>query len=67
MDEIQLKYKRSLDCPQCASTKTSLNKALNKMNCEKCGYEWTPRTDKPKECPECKTRLKHKKDLKVNQ
>ena len=27
------------------------------MKCLKCDYEWTPRVDNPKECPECKTRL----------
>ena len=24
--------------------------------CMKCGYEWTPKVDDPKECPECKSR-----------
>ena len=28
------------------------------MKCPKCGFEWTPRVEKPKCCPECKTRLK---------
>tara|TARA_Y100000034_G_C6575364_1_gene249474 strand:+ start:323 stop:445 length:123 start_codon:yes stop_codon:yes gene_type:complete len=28
------------------------------MKCLKCSYDWTPRVEKPKECPECKTRLK---------
>ncbi len=27
------------------------------MKCLKCDYEWEPRVEKPKECPECKTRL----------
>lgn len=26
------------------------------MKC-KCGYEWEPRKDHPKACPECKRRL----------
>jgi predicted Zn-ribbon and HTH transcriptional regulator len=30
------------------------------IKCFKCGYQWTPRTDKPKSCPECKARLKDK-------
>jgi predicted Zn-ribbon and HTH transcriptional regulator len=28
-----------------------------KMKCFKCTYEWEPRVEAPKECPECKTRL----------
>ena len=24
------------------------------MKCNKCGYEWTPRTIKPLTCPKCK-------------
>ena len=24
--------------------------------CKKCKYEWESRVDKPKECPECKSR-----------
>jgi predicted Zn-ribbon and HTH transcriptional regulator len=27
------------------------------MKCLKCEYDWQPRVEKPKECPECKTRL----------
>jgi predicted Zn-ribbon and HTH transcriptional regulator len=27
------------------------------MKCLKCNYDWRPRVEKPKECPECKTRL----------
>ncbi len=27
------------------------------MKCLKCNYNWAPRVEKPKECPECKTRL----------
>ena len=27
------------------------------MKCFKCEYEWTPRVETPKECPECKIRL----------
>ena len=26
------------------------------MACNRCGYCWSPRTDRPKECPECKSR-----------
>jgi len=32
------------------------------MKCEKCGYEWEPRVDNPKECPECKLRLNRVKE-----
>ena len=24
------------------------------MKCVKCGYEWAPRVEKPKQCPRCK-------------
>lgn len=27
------------------------------MKCEYCGYDWKPRTDKPKSCPRCKKRF----------
>lgn len=27
------------------------------MTCPKCGYQWRPRTENPKECPRCKRRL----------
>ena len=30
---------------------------MNTITCPKCGYTWTPRTDKPKACPECKIRI----------
>jgi primosomal protein N' len=26
------------------------------LKCLKCRYEWIPRKDRPKECPECKRR-----------
>lgn len=29
-----------------------------KKCCPKCGYEWEPRVKNPKECPECKKRLR---------
>ena len=46
---------------------SNMNNTLNnkkeanmQVKCPKCGYQWTPRTDKPKSCPECKARLKDK-------
>lgn len=27
---------------------------MDKITCRLCGYQWIPRTDKPKECPLCK-------------
>jgi len=27
-----------------------------KVKCKKCGYEWVPRVENPKECPNCKSR-----------
>lgn len=35
------------------------------MKCKKCGYEWKIRTETPKECPRCKSRL-DKKIFDVN-
>jgi predicted Zn-ribbon and HTH transcriptional regulator len=29
----------------------------NNQECTKCGYEWTPRTENPKACPRCKSRM----------
>jgi predicted Zn-ribbon and HTH transcriptional regulator len=29
------------------------------MKCDYCDYEWEKRVKNPKECPECKRRLKH--------
>lgn len=31
--------------------------ALQTLRCPKCGHTWTPRVEKPQECPHCKTRL----------
>jgi len=31
------------------------------MQCPKCGYEWEPRINNPKCCPDCKTRLRRHK------
>jgi len=27
---------------------------MTKIKCPKCGYEWFPRTENPKACPNCK-------------
>ena len=35
------------------------------QECEKCGYQWFSRKEKPKSCPECKTRLKNQWKSKV--
>lgn len=32
------------------------------MKCLKCKYEWEPRVENPKECPECKARLNRIKE-----
>ena len=29
---------------------------LVKLTCRKCGNKWTPRVEKPKECPKCTNR-----------
>jgi hypothetical protein len=31
---------------------------MKKVKCPKCGYEWVPRVENPKECPMCKRMLK---------
>ncbi len=30
---------------------------MHNLVCQRCGYEWAPRTESPKECPACKSRL----------
>lgn len=42
--------------------KQDSNSQVAKMLCGKCGYAWEPRTEQPKECPQCKRRLNHKKE-----
>lgn len=37
--------------------KKAVLKALDSVECSKCGYDWIPRKEKPKACPRCKTRL----------
>jgi primosomal protein N' len=29
---------------------------MKRLVCSKCGYGWMSRIEKPKECPECKSR-----------
>ena len=29
------------------------------MKCELCGYEWISRTEKPRQCPNCKRQIKY--------
>lgn len=31
--------------------------AVPAIECDECGYVWTPRTDQPKYCPDCNSRL----------
>lgn len=38
---------------------------MKRLHCEKCGYEWLPRTEDVKECPKCKSR-NWKKEEKQN-
>ncbi len=33
---------------------------MSKNKCEKCKYEWIARVEKPKQCPNCKGRIKYK-------
>jgi len=39
-----------------------LLKALDNVECSKCGYDWKPRVEKPKACPRCKTRFDYPGD-----
>jgi predicted Zn-ribbon and HTH transcriptional regulator len=34
-----------------------IDKKIIIITCKKCGYNWQARVEKPKSCPECKTRL----------
>ncbi len=36
------------------------------LTCRRCGYTWEPRVPKPKECPECKARLRLEKEHEVD-
>lgn len=29
------------------------------QTCEKCNYKWTPRKEKPRQCPNCKRQIKY--------
>jgi len=29
---------------------------ITRYECKKCGYEWIPRVENPKKCPNCQTR-----------
>ena len=33
------------------------------VNCIRCNYEWVPRVENPKECPNCKARLFRQKQV----
>jgi hypothetical protein len=28
---------------------------IEKLKCKRCGWEWVPRTEKPRQCPGCKS------------
>jgi len=30
---------------------------MKTTKCGKCGYQWVPRVERPKACPECKRRI----------
>jgi len=30
---------------------------LPKMKCQKCGFDWVPRVEKPSNCPRCRFRI----------
>jgi len=34
------------------------------IKCKRCGYKWIPRTEKPKRCPNCSSRVWDKEDKK---
>jgi predicted Zn-ribbon and HTH transcriptional regulator len=35
------------------------SKIIQKNKCESCGYEWFPRVEKPRQCPNCKRQIKY--------
>ena len=39
--------------------KKEVKKSNAEMTCPRCGNAWTPRVENPKECPNCKYRLKY--------
>jgi predicted Zn-ribbon and HTH transcriptional regulator len=49
-----------------ATTTHGGKKTVKIAKCEKCGHEWIPRVDKPKECPACKCRINYPKPEKDN-
>lgn len=40
-----------------------IKQELPEIECQKCGYIWTPRKENPKSCPECKSRDWKKEEL----
>ena len=34
-------------------------KAFDGQECEKCEYQWYPRKEKPRQCPNCKRQIKY--------
>ena len=34
-------------------------KMFNEQKCKKCNYVWFARTEKPRQCPNCKKQIKY--------
>lgn len=43
------------------NTKMDIPRKSQVIECFECGYEWIPRVDNPKKCPECQFRFPRKK------
>lgn len=39
-------------------------KMFNEQKCKKCNYVWFARTEKPRQCPNCKKQIKYDDQLK---
>jgi rubrerythrin len=35
-------------------------KSFDGQECKKCEYQWYPRKEKPRQCPNCKRQIKYK-------
>lgn len=46
-------------------TAEATTKTVHLITCPRCDYQWFPRIERPKSCPQCKQRLPTPEDLKA--